>query len=548
MRRCGPEAKRRAAGGCCLRLCAAAAWPLLLAAATPECDPDAEQCTVSPEAFDFKADDQELKQFQRLVDWVQEGIDSDLSAEDRAELPSLRDILKLQRAPPEAGGYRFIATQRSLNRGDRLMRIPMSRLMHAGFFKADSSEVVAAMKRGLKGRELETFVAPQTWLAMFMLEQRARGEASSWASYLSILPGAFPTVPIFYQGDDWKWIEGSTFVGRVQRHLGSLKSQYDTVLSLAPEVGDRFSLEDFLWARTAISSRVFGWSLPGFDRDDTDFMVPLGDMFNHRSPKMIEWSFNASSKTLDYRALEDVQAGSELLISYGGKCNSQYLLHYGFTMPNVSTRWPPVSTVRVGMGLDPDVPDREARERWLLKAKLQDEGRLAPEEFELKANTWKNSGAEAMLAYARLLSLPAGAEFDRKVNGRSCRRFGSPPRCEQPMGLSNEEAALRRCLAAIDKAMAGYPTTLEEDEALLPSLSGVALNLVTLRRDEKVVLQWWQRFFSLALQGLELSPEAFEQKVEGAYGEFSPESQYLRVSLTALLAVERPSMPALDAQ
>ena len=90
-----------------------------------------------------------------------------------------------------------------------------------------------------------------------------------------------------------------------------------------------YTLDEFLWARTVISTRVFGWRLPGLPVENPDFMVPLGDMFNHRSPKQIEWVFNSTTQTLDYWAQEDVAAGGELLISYGGKCNSQYLLHYG---------------------------------------------------------------------------------------------------------------------------------------------------------------------------------------------------------------------------
>merc|ERR1712046_285090 len=125
--------------------------------------------------------------------------------------------------------------------------------------------------------------------------------------------------------------------------------------------------------------------------DETDFMVPLGDMFNHRSPKQIEWRMNATTQTLDYWVLENVTSGSEMLISYGGKCNSAYLLHYGFTLPNVWSRQPPVSTVRILMSLDNEVPDHAQKEAWI-----------------------KNGDGEKMLGYARLLELPQD-DFDRRI-------------------------------------------------------------------------------------------------------------------------------------
>merc|ERR1712046_199242 len=163
--------------------------------------------------------------------------------------------------------------------------------------------------------------------------------------------------------------------------------------------------------------------------DETDFMVPLGDMFNHRSPKQIEWRMNATTQTLDYWVLENVTSGSEMLISYGGKCNSAYLLHYGFTLPNVWSRQPPVSTVRILMSLDNEVPDHAQKEAWLLKQKRTEEDvtELEPEEFELKAAWIKNGDGEKMLGYARLLELPQD-DFDRRIRSRTCKQFTTPPR------------------------------------------------------------------------------------------------------------------------
>merc|ERR1712032_51077 len=173
--------------------------------------------------------------------------------------------------------------------------------------------------------------------------------------------------------------------------------------------------------------------------------------------------------TFDYWVREDVPSGGELLISYGGKCNSLYLLHYGFVLPGISSRVPPLSTVRLAMALDTDVPDREWRTRWLKKARLVDDGdTLASEEFELKATF---ASGENMLAYARLLSLPwAGEDFLRTVK-RSCRVYSTPPKCETPLGLDIEAAAIQRCLLAVDSALSHYDTSLEEDESMISTLS-----------------------------------------------------------------------------
>lgn len=195
------------------------------------------------------------------------------------------------------------------------------------------------------------------------------------------------------------------------------------------------------------------------------------------------------------------------------------------------------------LDLDDEVPDRERRMQWLLKNRMREEETvLEPEEFDLKMS-WRSGGAQNMLGYARLLSIPK-EDFDRAVKGRSCRSYSIPPRCESPMSLENERAALGRVYRGVEQALRRYPTTLEEDEALIPRLTGHHLSLVTLRRDEKVVLTWWKWFFNLAIEALDLSPDEIEDKATQAFGKYHPEGQYLRVTISALVSVERDRVAA----
>eukprot|EP00927_Polykrikos_kofoidii_P035269 TRINITY_DN29856_c0_g1_i1.p1 TRINITY_DN29856_c0_g1~~TRINITY_DN29856_c0_g1_i1.p1 ORF type:complete len:588 (-),score=72.85 TRINITY_DN29856_c0_g1_i1:83-1846(-) len=510
--------------------------------------------------------------FARLLTWMQRGIDAHVPLTALSEVPRVADVLDFRVVADE----RVVVAKRQVKAGELLLRLPMQVLMHAGYYKVPGSqsppppsEIIGtvdgpgvastlspAMHLGLSdGREFTTYVAPQTWLALYMMEHRRLGSSSEWSPYLELLPQKFPTNPVFFEPQDWKWLEGSTFVRRALRHKDSLRKQFETVSDLVPGFDTNYTLDEFVWARVAISSRVFGWSLPGLSADDTDFMVPLGDMFNHRSPKQIEWVFNKTLRTLDYWAKEDVPRGEELLISYGGKCNSQYLLHYGFAMPGIDKRQPPLSTVRIPFDLDDTIPDRDAREMWLAKNQLKTD----VEEFEV-STTAAGSGFQNMLGYARLLVIPFADNFDRTLKARGCRVFAMPPRCEQPLSLDVEQAALKLCISVVRRALAAYPTTLEEDEVLLNSTSadhpgndssprlpsGIPRFLVLLRRDEKVVLRWWIRFFEVALEVTELPLEDIEPRSVQEFGQFSPESRYLEITLAALMQVERAATKALE--
>merc|ERR1711974_234753 len=121
-----------------------------------------------------------------------------------------------------------------------------------------------------------------------------------------------------------------------------------------------------------------------------------------------------------------------------------------------------------------------------------------------------------------------------------CRQFSSPPRCEKTININVERQALRRCHNAIKAALDAYPTTLEEDELLLPTLEGLPLFLVTLRRDEKWVLKHWLRYFGHALElaDSEMPIEEIGDWAAERYGRDARELNYLRVTLAALVTVE----------
>lgn len=79
-----------------------------------------------------------------------------------------------------------------------------------------------------------------------------------------------------------------------------------------------------------MSSRVFGIVV---DRVKTDALVPLADMLNHQIPKQTSWYYCDQQQGFVIQSIREIAAGTEVFDSYGQKCNSRYLLNYGFTLP-----------------------------------------------------------------------------------------------------------------------------------------------------------------------------------------------------------------------
>ena len=76
-----------------------------------------------------------------------------------------------------------------------------------------------------------------------------------------------------------------------------------------------------------VSSRIFGIEVEGVK---TDGFVPYADMLNHRRPRQTSWSYTDDRRGFIIEALEDIKRGEQVNDSYGKKCNTRFLLNYGF--------------------------------------------------------------------------------------------------------------------------------------------------------------------------------------------------------------------------
>ena len=88
----------------------------------------------------------------------------------------------------------------------------------------------------------------------------------------------------------------------------------------------------------AVSSRIFGIKV---NNKKTDCFAPLADMLNHRRPRQTQWFFSDEIKSFVIQAIQDIEKGEQVFDSYGKKCNSRFLLNYGFIVEkNDSNEFP----------------------------------------------------------------------------------------------------------------------------------------------------------------------------------------------------------------
>lgn len=179
--------------------------------------------------------------------------------------------------------------------------------------------------------EMETYEpldlsAPKhCFLSFFLLTDRAN--PSSWYQpYYQSLPEVFPNIPLFWDLEDLEKLRGCHMLYLVKDRLESISIDYRTICRIAPSFAT-FSEQEFIWARIIVASRNFGVEIDGHR---TDTLCPLADMLNHHRPRQTKWAFDQKSSSFTVESTQALEAGSELLDSYGRKCNTRYLLNYGF--------------------------------------------------------------------------------------------------------------------------------------------------------------------------------------------------------------------------
>lgn len=277
---------------------------------------------------------------------------------------------------------------------------------------------------------------------------------------------------------------------------GEFKQLQDEVFAKDPGQfpAEAFSEENYIWAYSVLFSRAVrldfgkkeGLDSPG----DIVALVPYVDLINHNPSSDtyitgyvdgVQLPFGMTTTQADVVVSADRYYGEyeQIYISYGDKSNSQLLLLYGFSMERNPKNFAEVS---LGHLMD-DSPLAEEKRKVLRMRGITDEV------FPL----YRDRYTTEMIAYLRLMVLKeediilTGDETYEQAlyNMEIFRAFGE---------ISERRAMI--CLKGIcEELLAGYPTTLEQDEAIITDRGMFELlpknqrNALRVRYGEKLILR-----------------------------------------------------------
>ncbi|XP_012256557.2 actin-histidine N-methyltransferase [Athalia rosae] len=319
---------------------------------------------------------------------------------------------------------------------------------------------------------------PHVALAIALLIERHK-ENSEWKPYLDILPNQYNTV-LYMSANDMIELKGSPTLEASLKQCRNIARQYsyfniyfqssqNLVSDLLREV---FTYEEYCWAVSTVMTRQN--RIPNEDGSKMIFgLIPMWDMCNHEEGKMTT-DFNRISDKCECYALRNFEAGEQIFIAYGARTNSDYFVHSGF----VSTE-NEQDGFKLRLGISKADPLRKERIELLGKLALP-----SNDEFLLKPGIEPIS--DDLLAFLRVFSMRK-AELEHWLHSDKVLDL---KHVDCALETAIEENVRRFMLARLKLLVANYPTTLEEDLAILETtLTRHKKIIVRLRVAEKKILK-----------------------------------------------------------
>lgn len=422
-------------------------------------------------------------------------------------------------------GCRSLHSTKRMKKGDNIMMIPLVCMM-----RESVSKNTPTGKRLQEIRKITT-LSPHTSMALYVLEERAKGKDSFFYPYLSILPKSYDDMPLLFSDNEIDRLKGSLTVPMLFMRNTSIEKEYNSILKLDKELLDGISLKDFKWGRTVIITRVFSCDSTDNGKDREECLVPISDMLNHTHDVGASWNYNRNVGGFVMTCTKNILKNSELYDSYGFKCNSRYFINYGFTLENnecfnqasIFLSEPlNVKEYHVLLKSPDNYDDGYGGYRFNIEHNKNETLVTQDNFYRFQVSTlnpsmlhtsYKTNGVvnviRAMFSFARIsMALPEETDIIKRFNidEKTIELIKSDPANiseynRYPLlyivipfiSLRNEKAALNHISFACSKRLDMYPTTLSEDLLLRDQarMYSTTRNILNMLISEKQVLHYY---------------------------------------------------------
>merc|ERR1719300_204424 len=387
--------------------------------------------------------------------------------------------------------YRAIHAMSAIAKDEDICYIPHDYIMTSDVAKqSEIGRQIIGSKVDLRSKH--------SYLASYLLQERERGAKSRWHVYISILPRKFETIPLFFDDKQRNELIGSIAIKKIDDRLESLRLEYESLCGAVPEFV-RFSLQDFIWARLVVITRIFGLVI---DDVKTDGLVPMADMLNHKRPRETKWTYSQKKRGFLVTSLQTIKENAEIFDSYGRKCNSRFFVNYGFSLERN-----PDNEALMTLELPRADPQFAIKARHLNLDKAHGHRK----DFQVPRQ-YKEKKVKEAFSFLRVLHAQ-GNEFLIISSADGLRLEDIPP-----LSIRNETNVLTSLAVAATKSLKKFSTTLDHDNELLRNEEmyprfGNKRNAVLMRRGEKEVLTFYVDLMKICVSLFKMKVKELKAKL-----------------------------------
>ena len=358
---------------------------------------------------------------------------------------------------------RSVITTGQILKKENILRIPYEALITLEL--AQESEIgkniTSTVKKQLKSPNHCVFTT-------YLLSEMEKGESSKWKFYLDMLPESYDNFPVFYKEKEEQLLKGTSFLQIVNSKKKEIYQDYVTLCGVINNF-QRFSYDKFCKVRMIVSSRIFGVKIKNLK---TEVFAPYADMLNHRRVRQTHWNYEDSYNAFVISAIENIEPGYELYDSYGKKCNSRFLLNYGFTLENNED-----NEYKLSITL--------AENSYKYKEKSAILKNSITKKFTLRKDL-EDTQAALLFSFLRYVCFDGDTNLYKDYKAENVLN---------PISMNNEIMMLKKLQESIEFLLRDYDTSLEDDVTLLATkkstLSFNEMNCITMRISEKEILRFY---------------------------------------------------------
>lgn len=301
---------------------------------------------------------------------------------------------------------------------------------------------------------------------------------SPWQPYLRILPASYSTT-LYFSQEEVLGLKGSPALEEAVRQFRNIARQYSyfyRILHSLPEarswpIKDYFTFDAYRWAVSTIMTRQN--RVPTKGASGQLALIPAWDMCNHEQG-IYSTDYDEEKNCCVCLAQKDFKKGDQFTIYYGKRHNVELFLHNGFVEIGNEN-----DSLAIKLGVSKNDPLHDEKVALLTSLGLPSSG-----SFMLIPGLHPIS--PGLLAFTRIFCMDKGSLDKWKDDGEKAKGLLHED-CD--VGTTVQDKTWKFLHTRVSLLVRAYPTTLEEDQAALPTLKGNEAIVRSLLMCEKMILK-----------------------------------------------------------